>query len=157
MSKLQKDLKKSKPFELQHQEVIISILRTNELFQYRFGQLFRKFGLSQPQYNILRILRGAGEQLPSLEIASRMINVVPSITNLIDKLERKGLVQRERSEKDRRVWFVGLTAEGLALTNEMDESNLNMHIELVGHLSEQERTQLLELLEKARQSVNLGE
>ena len=147
MAQLHQDLKKKKPFELRQQEVVISILRTNELFQHQFSKVFRKFGLTQPQYNILRILRGANEKLPSLEIASRMITVVPAITSLLDKLEKRGLVHRERSKKDRRVWHVQLTQEDLALTNEMDAHNLQMHMQLVGHLNDEECGQLLTLLE----------
>ena len=67
----------------------------------RVGQLLRSFGLTPSQYNVLRILRGAGKALPSLEIASRLIQVVPAITGLIDRLEQQGLVERERSSNDR--------------------------------------------------------
>jgi len=151
--KLRERLKKRRAFDSPEQEVTISLLRTNELFQHRFGQLFRSYGLTQPQYNILRILRGAGSELPSLEIADRMITVVPAITSLLDKLEKQGWVRRERSERDRRVWNVDLTDEGNKLLDEMNEPNLALHRELVGHLSETDRTQLLELLEKARESV----
>jgi DNA-binding MarR family transcriptional regulator len=128
---LMRDLKKRRPFESEEQEVVISLLRTNELFQHRFGQLLRGYGLTQPQYNILRILRGEGRELPSLEIAERMISVVPAITNLLDKLEKRGLVERDK----------------------LDEPNLDMHKTLVGHLKTPERKQLLALLEKARASV----
>ena len=151
--KLQTDLKKRKGFDLPEQEVVVSVLRTNELYQYRFGQLFREYGLTQPQYNILRILRGEGEKLPSLEIARRMIAVVPAITSLIDKLEKRELVKRERCKDDRRVWYVGLTAKGKKLLAAMDEPNIAMHKRLAGHLSESECTQLLGLLEKARKAV----
>lgn len=152
-NELMRDLKKRRPFESEEQEVVISLLRTNELFQHRFGQLLRGYGLTHPQYNILRILRGAGRELPSLEIAERMISVVPAITNLLDKLEKRGLVRRERCESDRRVWHVHLTPNGAELLKELDEPNLAMHKKLVGHLETAERTQLLALLEKARASV----
>ena len=154
IGKLQRDLKKRRPFELPEQEVVVSILRTNELFQHRFAQLFREYGLTQPQYNILRILRGEGNKLPSLEIASRMITVVPAITSLIDKLERRELVKRERCGKDRRIWYVSLTKNGKKLIKEMDEPNRAMHKQLVGSLSKTECKQLLGLLEKARKTVD---
>lgn len=150
---LERDLKKRRPFESQAQEVVISLLRTNELFQHRFGQLYREYGLTQPQYNILRILRGEGRELPSLEIAARMISVVPAITNLLDKLETRGWVRRQRCERDRRVWHVHLTEDGSKLLAELDEPNLAMHEKLVGHLTAAECTRLLALLEKARASV----
>lgn len=156
-NRLMRDLKKSRPFESEEQEVVISLLRTNELFQHRFKQHLRGYGLTHPQYNILRILRGAGRELPSLEIAERMISVVPAITNLLDKLETRGFVRRERSESDRRVWHVHLTEEGVDLLAELDEPNLAMHRSLVGHLEIEERRQLLSLLEKARTSVADGD
>ncbi len=152
-SKLQKDLKKRGPFESIQQEVVISILRTNDQFQYLFGQFFREYQLTGPQYNILRILRGEGNPLPSLEIANRMVTQVPGITNLLDKLEGRELVTRNRCSKDRRVWYVELTEKGLELISNMDEPNLQMHSNLVGHLTKAESQQLLKLLEKAREGV----
>lgn len=153
MAKLEKQLKKRNPFESVEAAVVVSVLRTNELFQHKFGKLFREFGLNQPQYNVLRILFGEGDRLPSLEIANRMITVVPAITGLIDKLEQKGLVKRERSEEDRRVWYVKLTKKGEKLVEEMQEPNTAMHKRLVGHLSKKESDQLLRLLQKAREST----
>lgn len=151
--KLQSALKKRRGFDSPQQELVISILRTNDLYQHRFKKLFREYGLTQPQYNILRILRGEGKKLPSLEIASRMITVVPAITGLIDKLEKRQLVQRERCEHDRRVWYVHLTSQGEKLLAEMDKPNMEMHKTLAGHLSKSDCNQLLDLLEKARKSV----
>lgn len=156
-NELMRDLKKRRPFESEEQEVVISLLRTNELFQHRFGQHLRGYGLTHPQYNILRILRGEGRELPSLEIAERMISVVPAITSLLDKLEKRGFVRRERCESDRRVWHVHLTPSGAELLEELDEPNLALHASLVGHLDPAERTQLLALLEKARASVTADE
>lgn len=153
MAKLEKQLKKRNAFESVEAEVVIGVLRTNELFQHKFGQLFREYGLTQPQYNVLRILYGEGDRLPSLEIASRMITVVPAITGLIDKLEKKELVKRERSEEDRRVWYVKLTKKGEKLIDEMRDSNTAMHKSLVGHMTKKEAKQLVELLEKAREST----
>jgi len=153
MTKLEKQLKKRDAFESVEAEVVISVLRTNELFQHKFGQLFREHELTQPQYNVLRILYGERDRLPSLEIADRMITVVPAITGLIDKLEKKGLVKRERSEEDRRVWYVKLTKKGERLIDEMREPNTAMHKLLVGHMAKKEAQQLLCLLEKARKAA----
>jgi len=151
--KLQRELKKRGPFESIQQEVVISLLRTNDQFQYRFAQLFKEFKLTRPQYNILRILRGEGAPLPSLEIASRMITVAPAITSLIDTLEKRELVKRRRCTKDRRVWYVELTSQGKKLIEKMDRPNLEMHSKLVGHLNKKECRQLLDLLEKAREGI----
>ncbi|MEZ6093955.1 MAG: MarR family transcriptional regulator [Pirellulaceae bacterium] len=154
MSKLGRQLKKRNEFESIEAEVVISVLRTNELFQHRFAQLFREFELNQAQYNILRILHGEGDKLPSLEIASRMISVVPAITGLIDKLERKELVERERCRDDRRIWYVKLTNKGSDLVESMREPNSAMHRSLVGHMTKNDMKDLLALLEKARASFS---
>src|SRR5215472_14130528 len=101
--KLQHELKKSRPFESPAQEAALAILRTSDQLQIRFARLFREYGLIPSQYNVLRILRGEGKPLPILEIADRMLAAVPGITGLIDRLERMGLLARERSTEDRRV------------------------------------------------------
>src|SRR6202049_1238819 len=87
-AKLQHELKKKRPFESPEQEAALGILRTSDQLQIRFARLLREHGLTPPQYNVLRILRGEGKPLPILEIASRTITVVPGITGLIDRLER---------------------------------------------------------------------
>jgi len=148
--KLKKELKKRNRFETPQQETVISILFTNELFQHRFGQFFRKHGLNQAQYNLLRILKGEGKPMPSLEIAQRMITVVPAITSSIKSLQKKGYVLRERSDEDRRVFYVSLTPAGEKLLAQMAEPNLAMHNKLVGHMTKKQLTALIDLLEVAR-------
>src|SRR5882762_10696671 len=101
--KLQHELKKKRPFESLDQEAALSVVRTSDQLQIRFARLLREYGLTPSQYNILRILRGEGQPLPILEIASRTITVVPGITGLIDRLEKAGFVNRVPCEKDRRV------------------------------------------------------
>src|SRR6185503_12095939 len=95
-SKLQAELKKHSAFASKEQEAILNILRTSDWLSNRLGRLLRQYGLTSSQYNVLRILRGEGRPLPSLEIADRMIQVVPAITGLIDRLEDQGLVRRRR-------------------------------------------------------------
>src|SRR6476469_6214516 len=85
--KLQNELKKKRPFESPEQEAALNVLRTNDQLQIRFARLFREFGLTPSQYNVLRILRGEGQPLPCLEVADRMVAAVPGITGLIDRLE----------------------------------------------------------------------
>ncbi len=138
------------PFLTREQQVVLSVLRTNELFQHRFGKFFRSYGLSGPQFNVLWILARAGKPLPSLEVARRLIAVAPAITRLIDGLEKRMLIVRERSETDRRVWYVCLTDAGRTLLASMKQPNVAMHKTLVGHLTATECKQLLTLLAKAR-------
>ena len=71
-SQLQRELKKKRPFESPEQEVILNVMRTNDQFQNRFGRLFREYGLTSSQYNVLRILRGEGKPMPCLEVGDRM-------------------------------------------------------------------------------------
>src|SRR5919199_1070360 len=119
--KLQQELKKKRPFESREQEAALSILRTNDQLQIRFARLLREHGLTPSQYNVLRILRGEGQPLPILEIASRTITVVPGITGLIDRLEQAGFVNRVRCAKDRRVIHVALADRGAATLAALDE------------------------------------
>src|SRR6187431_687266 len=106
---LDREIKKKRPFDLPEQEAMLNILRTADQLQIRFARLFRRFGLTPQQYNVIRILRGEGRPLPILEIASRMITVVPGITGLIDRLESAELVERKRCSEDRRVIYVAIT------------------------------------------------
>ena len=153
--KLQQELKKKKPFDSPEQEAILNILRTNDQFQNRFGRLLREFGMTSSQYNVLRILRGEGQPMPCLEIASRMIQVVPAMTGLLDRLEKQGLVGRERCTEDRRIVYVTLTDKASRLLGSMDERVMNEHRALIGHLSRAELKELSRLLEKARESAAL--
>src|SRR5438876_12278768 len=108
--RLQHELKKKRPFESLEQELALNLQRTSDQIMIRFERLFRQYGLTPSQYNILRILRGEGKPLPVLEIAARTVTVVPGITGLIDRLEKVGLVVRERCTDDRRVVYVSITS-----------------------------------------------
>jgi DNA-binding MarR family transcriptional regulator len=151
---LQKELKKRRPFDSPEQEAALNIARTADRFGICFARLFREYGLTPSQYNVLRILRGEGKPLPILEVADRMLNVMPGITGLIDRLEGMGLVARERSAEDRRVVFVAITPRGLDLVGQLDEPEAALHNRLIGHLSPAELRELSRLLEKARQHLD---
>lgn len=148
--KLQRELKKKRPFEAPEQEAALGLLRTADRLQIRFARLFREHGLTPSQYNILRILRGEGQPLPILEIAARTITVVPGITGLIDRLQQAGFVQRVRCEQDRRVIYVALTGRAATTLAALDEPLAELHGALLGHLSRAELKELIGLLEKAR-------
>src|SRR5262245_30189034 len=150
---LQREIKKKKPFDLPEQEAMLNILRTADRLQIRFSRLFRRFGLTPQQYNILRILRGEGRPLPILEIASRMITVVPGITGLIDRLEAADLVERKRCDNDRRVIYVAIAPRAVTLLHEMAPPLLQLHKQVLGHMNAGELTSLINLLEKARQPL----
>ena len=147
---LRKELKKRHAFESLEQEAILNLARTQDRVQIRFARLFREYGITDSQYNVLRILRGEGAALPCLEIASRLISTVPGITGLIDRLEDLELVKRERSTSDRRVVNVAITAKALELLERLDPPVTRLHKELLGHLSRDESQTLIRLLEKVR-------
>ncbi len=156
MAKLRDELKKRQPFASPEQEAMLNILRTGDQFENRFGRLFREYGLTSSQYNVLRILRGDGKPLPSLEIADRMIQVVPAITGLIDRLEKQNLVKRRRCEEDRRVVYVEITSKALGILKKLDGPLMKLHEQLLGHMSRRDLQQLIRLLEKARQPLVEG-
>ena len=110
---LQNQLKKKHPFEVPQEEVNLNIQRTYGVLMGPVGRLLKAHQLSAPLYNILRILRGAGgDGLPCSQIGERMVTREPDVTRLVDRLVRAGWVQRKRSEEDRRVVSVALTAIG---------------------------------------------
>lgn len=150
MTRLQQELKKKRPFESPEQEAALNIVRTNDQLQIRFARLFREYGLTSSQYNVLRILRGEGKPLPILEIAERTITVVPGITGLIDRLEEAEFVERKRCEKDRRVIYVALTDKGAEILARLDQPVLALHKKLMGHLPQSELKTISRLLEKVR-------
>jgi MarR family transcriptional regulator, 2-MHQ and catechol-resistance regulon repressor len=150
--RLQRELKKKRPFASAEEEALLNIWRTHDRFQIRFARFFREFGLTSSQYNVLRILRGEVNPLPCLEIADRLITAVPAITGLIDRLEAIELITRDRSTDDRRVVFVAISPKGLELINRMDRPLATLHKSLIGHLSRAQLSELSRLLEEARTS-----
>jgi DNA-binding MarR family transcriptional regulator len=152
-SRLRHERKRPRARESPEQEAVLQLWRTNEQVQNRFGRLFRRFGLTSSQYNVLRILRGNDEPMPCLEVAGRLVQAVPAITGLIDRLESQGWVRRKRCTEDRRVVYVEITRKALELLERMERPVAELHRELVGHLSRAELKQLSGLLAKARARV----
>src|SRR5262247_3308432 len=112
--KLQDEISQRRPFHSTGAEVVVGVLRTAAVIERYFNQVLMPHGLTIQQYNVLRILRGAGtDGLPTLTIRDRMVHEAPGITRLIDKLEQAGLVRRERSVPDRRQVFCFITDAGL--------------------------------------------
>lgn len=148
---LQQELGKRLPFESTEQEAYLNLLRTSDHIQHAFNRLFEAHGLSSPEYNVLRILRGAGDRgMHCQEIAARMITRMPDITRLVDRLERAGWVRRQRTDQDRRLVLVQATASGLDLLNRLDQPVMELHRQLLGHLNSVELFELNRLLVKIR-------
>jgi len=140
-----------KPFISLEQETFIAILRTADRLDLRLTELLKPFNLSTTQFNALRILRGAGEQgLACSEVGERMINHDPDITRLMDRLEKRGLVQRRRDQQDRRVIVARITPAGLDLLKTIDQPLNEFHRRMMGKIGDVKLRSLLRLLELVR-------
>lgn len=118
---LAEEIKQTRPFRSDAQEATIALLRTASVVSRRFARVVEPYSLSLAQYNVLRILRGAGpEGLPTLAIRDRMIDEGSTVTRLLDKLEQAGLVTRDRSRPDRRQVLCQITPAGDALLAKLD-------------------------------------
>lgn len=148
---IQAEIKQSKPFGSLQEEAFIALLRTSEQLSGRLEEMLKPYGLSPTQYNALRILRGAGTAgLACSEIGERMINRDPDITRLVDRLEKRGLVQRSRGQKDRRVVMTRATSAALDLLKKLDRPLDRFHQEALGHIERTRLQSLLRTLEEAR-------
>ena len=148
---LKDEIKKKHPFEHPEEEAYLNLLRTTTVLYAQFEALLKSRGLSEPQYNVLRILRGVGGcGLACTEVGARMISRVPDVTRLVDRLEAAGLVERCRIAEDRRVVQIKITAKGLAVLAELDEPLLTLNRKLLRHMSREELDELNRLLVKAR-------
>ena len=151
MKTLKEKIKKKDPFDLPEQEAYLNLLYTQDKLSEEFSELFKAHGLTQPQYNVLRILRGVGGKgLSTMAILDPMIIRIPDITRLIDRLERGSHIKRTMSKKDRRVIFVKITAKGLDLLSKLDKPVLGLHKDQLGHLTRGELAELNRLLQKSR-------
>lgn len=153
-SKLQREIAQTKPFRSLGHEAAVSILRTSDVLKRRINEIVALEGLTQQQYNVLRILRGAEpEGLPTLAIAERMIERTPGITGLIDRLAEKGLVRRTRCREDRRRVFCHIADEGLDVLTRLDGPVAAHDDELRDRLSDAELEALVLSLDKVRESA----
>jgi DNA-binding MarR family transcriptional regulator len=150
---LRQQLKKKGPFDSLEQEAMLSILRTSDLLENRLARLLRQYDLTPSQYNAMRIMRGEGEPMPCLEVAGRMIQVAPAITRVVDQLVGRGLVDKQQSSEDGRVFLVELTASGTRLLTKLDEPIQSLHQSLLGHVSKSNLKTLNGILETAREEM----
>lgn len=150
-SRLQRELKQNRPFGAPTQEAAVALMRTADLVRRTLAAVIEPLDLTVQQYHVLRILRDAGERgLPTLDIAERMIEQTPGITRLVDRLEAKRLVVRERCATDRRQVFCRITREGLGLLAKLDEPIRAAEQDAVRELSEPQLSRLMTLLDRAR-------
>lgn len=148
---LQREIKQSRPFPTRSEEALVGILRTADRVRRRLAAALDPHGVTVQQYNVLRILRGArGTPLPTLEIGERMIEDAPGVTRLLDRLEAKGWVRRQRCTEDRRLVHCWITDEGLSLLAEVDPRIREADRSLTRVLDDAELEALSRLLDRVR-------
>ena len=149
--KLKKEIQQKKPFASLQEEVILTMMRTLDTLTAPGIEVLRTANLSQSQYNVLRILRGAGKEgLPSGEIGGRMISRDPDLTRLLDRLESRGLVSRARGTADRRVVTATITAEGLGVLASVGDMLDETIRQTLAHVPKQRLRLLRDLLDEVR-------
>lgn len=152
-SPLQRELRQTRPFGTPAQEAVVALLRTADLVRRHAARVVEPHGITLQQYNVLRILRGAGEAgLPTLEVGNRMIEQTPGVTRLLDRLEAKELIRRERCPRDRRQHLCWLTPSGGRLLDRLDAPMLAAHDESLSALGAADRQRLVALLAAVRKT-----
>jgi DNA-binding MarR family transcriptional regulator len=152
-SKLQEELRQKKPFGSLEEEVYLGIQRTAEALSWGLSQTLKGADLTPTQYNVLRILRGAGSEGAACgQISERMVTKDSDITRLVERLDARGLVTRERDETDRRYITVRITPDGLSLLATLDEPIAECHKRQLGHLGKEKLGSLRKLLDVAREA-----
>jgi DNA-binding MarR family transcriptional regulator len=138
-------------FDSLEQEAFLSLWRTYDRLRSLEDELFGRHDLTAQQYNALRLLRARHpEPMPTLALAARLISRAPDITRLLDRLEERALIARERVPDNRRVVHVRIAAAGLDLLRALDSQVRACHVRQLGHLKRGELRQLIELLRDAR-------
>jgi DNA-binding MarR family transcriptional regulator len=153
VASLKQEIAQEQPFASLEEEALLNLLRTADFFERAIQQKTRARGVTSTQYNVLRILRGAGAQaLTCSSIGDRMITAEPDITRLLGRLKALKLIRQRRDKHDRRVVRTQIAEAGLELLRKMDAEIQAGPKEMLAHLSGAETREMIRLLEKARHS-----
>ncbi len=151
MVSLKQEIAQQLPFSSPEEEAFLNLLRTSDALHRAFHRKTRDWGITSTQYNVLRILRGAQpDGLTCAAIGSRMITADPDITRLLRRLKGLKLIHQRRDRQDRRVVWTQISEAGLELLDAMDPVIQQAPQELLGHMTREELTELIRLLEHAR-------
>lgn len=151
-SDLRSELKQHKPFTSIEEEAALSIARTAAILGHAFAEAMREHGLTGTQYNVLRILRGAGKDgLCRNDVRDRLIAQVPDVTRLLDRMEEAGLIERARDAADRRLVSTRITERGLKLVDSLDQPVYDLNQRMLGHLTRTQLRTLVDLLAIVRE------
>ena len=142
----------AKPFKSVEEEAILSIARTAALIEHAGAEALKPFNLTITQYNVLRILRGAGDEgLCRNEVGERLVTKVPDVTRLLDRMEAAGLiVRRARRRRIGGIVATRITDKGLKLLEKIDRELPAMHARQLGHVSQKRLRELISILEEVR-------
>ncbi|HEU5401514.1 MAG TPA: MarR family transcriptional regulator [Terriglobales bacterium] len=148
---IREELKQTKPFLSAAQEAFLALQRTADSISQKFEQFLKPWGVSGTQYNVLRILRGAGrEGLRCGDIGERMIAHDPDITRLLDRMEKAGWIARARDRRDRRVVLTHINRRGLDLLKQIDKPIEKFTQELGSHIPDKRFQDLIDILDEIR-------
>lgn len=151
MPSVQDEIQQSRPFASVAEEGVVTLLRTADTVRRALSEVVAPHGITLQQYNVLRILRGAGEDgLPTLDVAARMIETTPGITRLLERLERKSLVTRRRCPNDQRRVLCFASEAALDTLRDLDGPLSDAGRQLLGPLGAARTTELIQLLNDAR-------
>ena len=151
--RLQAEIGQTRPFELIEEEAMLNVVRTAEVLQRTMADFLREFDLSPVQYNVLRILRGAGAAGATCsQIGERLLTRDPDITRLLDRMEARGLILRERSSEDRRVVITRISGAGSALVDSMDQPLRKLSKLKLGKFGRDGLAELIAGLERMREA-----
>jgi DNA-binding MarR family transcriptional regulator len=145
------DRRARRGFDTLEQEAFLNLWRTYDRLRSFEDALFSRYELTPQQYNVLRLLRGEHpDMLPTLALAARLVSHAPDITRILDKLQQRELIRRQRPAENRRLVQVGITPEGLSLLKKLDKPVRKCHEQQLRHLSADDLRRLVDLLEAAR-------
>ncbi|MEJ7759742.1 MAG: MarR family transcriptional regulator [Gemmatimonadaceae bacterium] len=148
---LRHEIKQNKQFRSRYEEAVLNIARTSNILSNSMEKVFRPHGITATQYNVLRILRGSEpDGLCRNEIRDRMLNRMPDVTRLLDRMEEAGLINRVRDSDDRRLVTTRVTKTGRKLVDGLDEEVENENRRRLGHLTEHQLKTLIGLLTEVR-------
>jgi DNA-binding MarR family transcriptional regulator len=153
LSSLLNELKQSRPFRLPGLEASVALLRTTAHLRRLLEADLGRHGITLQQFNVLRILRGAGEAVPTMDSADRMVEQEPGITRLLGRLESKGLIERRRCADDGRRVLVGITTAGIEVLDQVGDPTDFLGHEADSAMSTADLDTLIELLDKARKAM----
>jgi DNA-binding MarR family transcriptional regulator len=153
-SRLQAEIKQTKPFPRRSSEALLSVLRTAALLEHRVNEVLRPHGITELQYNVLRILRGAGpDGWCGREISARLVSKVPDVSRLLDRMEGMQLLRRERDATDRRHVTARITPRGLRVLDEATPELEAFERERFGHLDGERLQHVIDGLADIREAL----